>query len=1058
MENHCKKIAKILLICAMMICALTSFAVAYEPVDACAHKATSAKYFKTDSSHQKKVTCNSCGAVISWGDWEKCNFAFNPKYEQIESSSQHKKTLSCKCGKKQVSYEAHDGNNECVCGYEKVVEHVHEYELSSDYSLNHNTAYHWQMYKCSCGASKSDDKGEHAFVGGKCVICGQEQPHTHNYSTFVKTEHDPNGHWDIYKCSCGETTTKNDAAHEFSGTICVVCEYIHEHNWKLQKDRGYNETHCWDVYKCDCGAMQEKNKGKHDITGKICIYCGQENKNLICSATNKLSGHKWNTTSYQVNPAELREEKHKIFEVVYCESCDVKISEKLIGYHKTREVFKESDEKRHEYEWFCLEGCGLIGGNGGEHVFDKNNKCTKCGYDKSLCSATHQNSGHIATKKEESNEDGTHDIYAYCEECDSSWMVSRNIKCKFTSKTETYFNENEHWTVKYCICGFGEVQENTKKPHQLASDGKCKGCNFEGEVCKNHTYALVITKEPTCTEFGEYEYRCTKCGKIEEASESGGKGGTIINDSSQSVSPKGHKFNYENKKCTDEVKCERCGAVSKSKTYGHDTKCTRREEKTHTFTCLLCGFEITSEHTIGDDNKCKFCDWSTDAKNDPALEGVSGDELPEVLPPEEPAFEICKHKGKTRTEIVYKNLENHIIKTICEDCNEVKESKESKHNEEVTEWVNISDAQHTKIMYCKDCNKYYPVTEAHSFDKKGLCKCGVFGTPKKEDGKDQNTPPEIKLEKIEFDNGKSKNKNEFTIEIGAILKLSEYLKLTPKNAKVNLKYVIIEGEDGVIILEPYTGKLEAKKASEALIRVKVEDSISGLSAEAIIKIKETKGDDASGDKEDDAIQEPDQNQEQPKETTKFDDVADDAWYKEDVDKAVENNLFNGTSENTFSPNNAITRGMFVTVLARLDNADVKNFANMFEDVETGKYYQESISWAVAYGIVNGVGEGKFAPDNQITREAMAVIIYNYIKSSHRGLLEEVDQAQLKEEFTDQNEIAGWAKDAVMNLKALGLINGKSGGNYKPKDTVTRAEGAVILQRLFDRIKTSEASK
>jgi hypothetical protein len=166
------------------------------------------------------------------------------------------------------------------------------------------------------------------------------------------------------------------------------------------------------------------------------------------------------------------------------------------------------------------------------------------------------------------------------------------------------------------------------------------------------------------------------------------------------------------------------------------------------------------------------------------------------------------------------------------------------------------------------------------------------------------------------------------------------------------------------------------------------------------------------------------------------------WAYEAIKYAVENGLFNGTGETTFSPNLAMDRGMFVTVLGRVAGIDASAYANAaFSDTAAGAYYTPYAAWAAENGIVQGVGEGLFAPANQITRQEMAAMLGRYITFAKISLSSE---AQVS--FADDAEIAAWAKDGVYALAFAGILNGVGDDLYAPKRTATRAEVATMLMR------------
>jgi hypothetical protein len=176
------------------------------------------------------------------------------------------------------------------------------------------------------------------------------------------------------------------------------------------------------------------------------------------------------------------------------------------------------------------------------------------------------------------------------------------------------------------------------------------------------------------------------------------------------------------------------------------------------------------------------------------------------------------------------------------------------------------------------------------------------------------------------------------------------------------------------------------------------------------------------------------------------------WAKEDIEFVVNRGLFSGTSDATFSPDTAMTRGMFVTVLGRLANADVKSYIETnFNDVKSDAYYMGYIVWASKNNIVNGTGNGNFAPDHAISREQMAVIMSNYAKAMNLKLTGGYGENN----FDDSAKISDYAKDAVKQMQMAGIINGKNGNLLDPQGTSTRAEVSAVLYRFVEMISLGD---
>lgn len=188
--------------------------------------------------------------------------------------------------------------------------------------------------------------------------------------------------------------------------------------------------------------------------------------------------------------------------------------------------------------------------------------------------------------------------------------------------------------------------------------------------------------------------------------------------------------------------------------------------------------------------------------------------------------------------------------------------------------------------------------------------------------------------------------------------------------------------------------------------------------------------------------------------TAFTDIAAH-WAKEDIEFVVSRGLFSGTSNTTFSPNTAMTRGMFVTALGRLANADVNGYTkSSFTDVKNDAYYMNYIEWASNNNIINGVGNGKFAPDQSITREQMAVIMSNYAKTIGYTL----PKVHIENIFTDNAKISTYAKEDVKQMQMAGVISGKNGNLFDPQGTATRAEVSAVLRRFVELVISSSTAQ
>ena len=178
----------------------------------------------------------------------------------------------------------------------------------------------------------------------------------------------------------------------------------------------------------------------------------------------------------------------------------------------------------------------------------------------------------------------------------------------------------------------------------------------------------------------------------------------------------------------------------------------------------------------------------------------------------------------------------------------------------------------------------------------------------------------------------------------------------------------------------------------------------------------------------------------------FADVKKADWHYESVKYVYENNLMQGTG-NGFEPESKMSRAMLVTVLYRMANPEEKANNHNFADVPAGQWYTDAVAWAAENNIVSGVSENKFAPNEDITREQMALIIYRFAKMQGYDVEDSADLSQ----FADTDDISDWALDAIRWANKTELVNGTSETTLSPKATATRAQVAAILMRFCENI-------
>lgn len=265
---------------------------------------------------------------------------------------------------------------------------------------------------------------------------------------------------------------------------------------------------------------------------------------------------------------------------------------------------------------------------------------------------------------------------------------------------------------------------------------------------------------------------------------------------------------------------------------------------------------------------------------------------------------------------------------------------------------------------------------------------------------------------------------------------------------------LVEGEDGALYLSLYTG------VRSELYRLDYQEqdgeyhvSLLGRSARNVWPValasvtnnKQSSGSYSPSPSPSPAPDEPEQ-EVTPIEDV-YTDVSEDDWFAEAVSFAYENGLMHGTGNAKFEPNLELTRSMFVTILYQL-SGETTTVSPDFVDIPSDAWYANAAAWAAEAGITSGIGGGKFAPDEPITREQVVVMLYHYAKKA--GIAGQAPDDALGL-FPDRNDVSDYAEEAMRWAVSCGVIKG-SDGKLCPKATATRAQIAAIIQNFCQKHK------
>ncbi|OPL07333.1 MAG: hypothetical protein AVO33_06025 [delta proteobacterium ML8_F1] len=177
----------------------------------------------------------------------------------------------------------------------------------------------------------------------------------------------------------------------------------------------------------------------------------------------------------------------------------------------------------------------------------------------------------------------------------------------------------------------------------------------------------------------------------------------------------------------------------------------------------------------------------------------------------------------------------------------------------------------------------------------------------------------------------------------------------------------------------------------------------------------------------------------------FEDVTEADWFKDPVEILAGRGVISGKTQESFAPQDAITRGEFTTLMMRSMGFDYVPEAPIFKDVHEEDYYFGSIAAAYETGIVMGTGEGSFNPDAPITRQEMAAMLARGLE--YKG---HVLRTQDKISFTDEGELAFWAYNPLRLAVSRGIISGYPDGGFGPENPATRAEAAAMIHRFMEK--------
>ncbi|MCD7778484.1 MAG: S-layer homology domain-containing protein, partial [Clostridiales bacterium] len=180
--------------------------------------------------------------------------------------------------------------------------------------------------------------------------------------------------------------------------------------------------------------------------------------------------------------------------------------------------------------------------------------------------------------------------------------------------------------------------------------------------------------------------------------------------------------------------------------------------------------------------------------------------------------------------------------------------------------------------------------------------------------------------------------------------------------------------------------------------------------------------------------------------TYYSDIAAEDWFYDAVEYVRQKGLMVGISEDEFAPDLPLTRGMFVTVLYRIEGTPEVSEEASFKDVFEGDWYYEAVKWGDKNDIIFGYSAEEYAPNDRITREQMAAIIYRY--AAYKGINTDTEGSP---DYTDSGSISGYAVPGVKWVSDKGFMQGDPDGAFRPTDNASRAETAQVIMNVVENL-------
>ncbi len=927
-----------------------------------------------------------------------------------------------------------------------------------------NATYHAR----TCSVCKNKQQAKHNIVNGQCTICYYK-------ASTSGTKNCTHGNWTDWTITKVATCTLAGAKKR----TCRKCDYVEfqtipatGHNYKAATctspktctkcgaTSGSALGHKYGAYVVDnatyhartCSVCKNKQQAKHNMVNGQCTVCyykastsGTKNcthgnwtdwiitKEATCTASGikKRTCRKCDYVEFQAILATGHSYKAATCtSPKTCTKCGI-TSGSALGHDFPFLAPESKYTKDSNYHYIlCSRGCGTKQKE--KHEYYNNGtteKCIVCGFVK----CKHDWTPWLVTKEATCKAKGTEK--RICKICQT--IETRSINKLEHDYPLTTSIENRAVNYHYLVCkNCGNKKKENHNFYLGYHNGEvCMVCGYNKMVgtCQ-HDYKYVVTKAPTCTKVGKETGTCSKC----------------LSKTTRDIPPTQH--NWTEWTVTREATCKTNGIQKRtcrkcdkretqiieklehnySSTYEYNKSnhyrkctnegCTQRLVQRHQFVgniCSICGYDESLKQKNKPDSGKNI---KPSVETPPAVETPPSVEIPPII--ETPTIEnLPTNENLTSGEKlpIEENPINSEFPSYEINGYIISQNTSAKFDE-TFELPRLNKKELEMII-----NKW--LDERFSNDKAKAIKKDILN--------DDTIKDIIKIQ------------NDYNVSSIFLLAVAtQETSMNTNNKFKNLFNIYDDSNisgDNKLTLKKYNSYSESFEDFAKILAETEHYFLSGnITVEKIGNIYVTS--DISKEWITNVINITAEimNYYEPiEEKSIYNDVSPDDWYYDAVEYTVEKELFDGIIEENFEPNKNMTRGLLVTALYRLSGTETNKKAT-FDDVDEDAYYSNAIYWATKKGIVNGIGDNKFAPDREITREDLATIIERYMDKMKIKIS---NNKNAKTDFEDIDEISEYAKEHVETVAKKGLMQGKNDNYFDPKGKATRAEVATILMRL-----------